>query len=221
MLTGLTGALLGASKATKSAYAAMIASPSTEPGSINKPLSWTDPSFSLVPYDLVFLPGGHEKGVRQLIDSEQMHRQLAEYFPLTKRDAAEGASPKRTVAAICHGVQVLAFTPHPSTPNKSIIASCTTTALPASLEQGAFHATRLFLGDYYKTYGRNSKSVQGFVKAGLHDATQFKNSPHLNPKKPWIVEDQGYRYVSGRFPPDAEMLAKRAVELVWEARGGP
>jgi hypothetical protein len=36
---------------------------------VQHPLSWTDPSLTLNPYDLIFLPGGHEKGVRQIIDS--------------------------------------------------------------------------------------------------------------------------------------------------------
>lgn len=33
----------------------------------------------------------------------------------------------------------------------------------------------------------------------------------------FIAEDETYNYVSGRFPPDTETLAKRAVELVKEA----
>jgi hypothetical protein len=32
----------------------------------------------------------------------------------------------------------------------------------------------------------------------------------------YIVEDELYNYVSGRFPPDTETLAKRAVELAKE-----
>ena len=31
-----------------------------------KPLSWTDLKFTLEPYDLVFLPVGHEKGATKL-----------------------------------------------------------------------------------------------------------------------------------------------------------
>jgi hypothetical protein len=32
----------------------------------------------------------------------------------------------------------------------------------------------------------------------------------------FVVEDEVYNYVSGRFPPDTETLAKRAVALVKE-----
>lgn len=30
----------------------------------------------------------------------------------------------------------------------------------------------------------------------------------------FVVEDPKYNYLSARFPPDAELLARRAVELV-------
>ena len=30
----------------------------------------------------------------------------------------------------------------------------------------------------------------------------------------FVVEDEKHNYVSGRFPPDAELLAKKAVEMV-------
>lgn len=219
MLYGVTGQLLGANAEAKKAYHDMISSDSNVPGSIKNPHAWTSPSFSLLEYDLVFLPGGHEKGVRQIIDSKRMHDLLAEYFPLTKRDSTKdkdtdpSGGKNYTIAAICHGVQVLAFTPHPTLSSKSIIHGCTTTALPSYMEQSIFWGTRLFLGDYYKTYGAKSKSVQEFVEDGLDE-----------PRKQFItdspcVEDKTYRYVSGRYPPDAWGLAKRAVDLVREGMG--
>ena len=30
----------------------------------------------------------------------------------------------------------------------------------------------------------------------------------------FVVEDDKYNYLSGRFPPDADLLAKKAVEMV-------
>lgn len=216
MLYGIIGALLGANREAKAAYHAMITSDSHDAGSINKPYAWTSPGFSLAEYDLVFLPGGHDKGVRQIIDSSTMHDQLADYFPKTRRSL----TPKRTVAAICHGVQVLAFTPANTTSSsgksKSIIHDAKTTALPAFMEESIFWLTRLFLGDYYKTYGHGSKSVQRFVKDGLDHPKQFVNGPKWNATAPFIVEDETYNYVTGRFPPDAWLLARRAVEMVKE-----
>lgn len=224
MLSGTTGAMLGANAAAKKAYADMLASTSEEPGSIKKPLSWKDESFKLDDYDLVFLPGGHDKGVRQLIDSETIHKHLTWYFPKTKKDAGEN----KILAAICHGVQVLAFTPDPLSPNaiptdkhfKSIIHDCKTTALPSFMESSIYQITRPFLGDYYKTYGAGTPDVEEYVKSGLDDPEkQFVVGPKWwGTVTPMVVEDEAYRYVSGRFPPDAQKLADRAVEMVREVR---
>src|SRR5882757_8368333 len=81
MLSGWTGALLGANKAAKKAYQAL----STTSNAFQNPLVWKDPAFSLENYDLVFLPGGHEKGVRQIIDSPRIRELLSTYFPTTKK----------------------------------------------------------------------------------------------------------------------------------------
>ena len=126
-----------------------------------KPLSWSSPDFSLEPYTLVFLPGGHEKGVRQLIDSPIMAKHLASYFPQTMKPS------KKAVAAVCHGVMALAAAKHEDGPErgKSVMHEVETTALPGAFEQGIFWATRLVLGDYYKTYGAGSEHVQASVSA--------------------------------------------------------
>ena len=128
---------------------------STDPA-IEKPLAWTAPDFSLESYDLVFLPGGHEKGVRQVIESDIVHRHLAEYFPQTRKPS------KKAVAAICHGVMVLSETLLPD--GKSVIHDARTTALPGFMEQAAFWGTRAWLGDYYKTFGASSDTVETSVK---------------------------------------------------------
>jgi hypothetical protein len=139
-----------ASKSALSAYALMSSSPEFQ-----SPLSWSAPEFSLESYNLVFLPGGHEKGVRQLIDSEIIHAQLAIYFPQTKKPSS------KTVAAVCHGVMVLSETEGDG--GKSVIHECTTTALPGFFEKFAFWYSRAWLGDYYKTYGVGSDDVEASV----------------------------------------------------------
>jgi hypothetical protein len=121
------------------------------------PISWTSPEFSLSSYDLVFLPGGHEKGVRQVIDSSIIQRALAEYFPQTMKPS------KKAVAAICHGV--LGLSEAKLEDGKSVLHDASTTALPGLMEQGVFWGTRLVLGDYYKTYGANSESVEAAVSS--------------------------------------------------------
>lgn len=130
-----------------------------------KPLSWTSPDFSLDAYNLVFLPGGHEKGVRQLIDSPVMQTYLSSYFPATIKPSS------KTVAAVCHGVMVLSETKGPD--GKSVIHECVTTALPARFEQVAFWGTRAFLGDYYKTYGAGSDDVEKSVSCGQSNSMKL------------------------------------------------
>lgn len=146
----LTMNLQGASKPAVQAYKQMATTPEFQ-----NPLSWSSPDFSLDSYNLIFLPGGHEKSVRQLIDSPIIHKHLATYFPATQKPST------KSVAAVCHGVMVLSETE--GADGKSIIHECVTTALPTRFEQIAFWGTRAFLGDYYKTYGAGSDNVEESV----------------------------------------------------------
>lgn len=93
-------------------------------------LAWSSASFSLAPYNLIFLPGGHEKSVRQVIDSPIVHRHLLEYFP----QAVKGSA--KAVAAICHGVQVLSETLDDE--GRSVMRGAKTTSLPGVYENGAY-----------------------------------------------------------------------------------
>ncbi|KAK4942965.1 hypothetical protein LTR10_017349 [Elasticomyces elasticus] len=202
MLTGWTGALLGAPQVAKEAYKTF-----SRDSRVQNPTSWTDPSLKLEDYDLVFLPGGHDKGVRQIIDSPRVHELLAAYFPKTAKPST------KSLVAICHGVQVLATASSAEDKSKSVIHDVQTTALPGFMEQSIYYATWPFLGDYYKTYGAGTDSVQEIVTKRLDSPSLFKNS--LGPS-PFVVEDPKYNYLSGRFPPDAELLAQKAVAMVNE-----
>lgn len=131
-------------------------------------------------YDLVFLPGGHEKGVRQVIEHAVVGKELAAYLPQTLKPGGS-----KTLSAICHGVQVLATAVDAD--GKHIIRDLETTALPGAFEGVAFWGTRMFLGDYvstinpssckrpyseangslgeqYKTYGAKSDTVETIVR---------------------------------------------------------
>lgn len=192
--------LLGATKSVIAQYNTMIAG--TEWANA---VSWTDPGFDLTTYDLVFFPGGHEKGVRQVIDSERVHQLVAEYFPLTLRTSEN----KKAIGAVCHGVMVLSETTGKD--GKSVLYGVKTTALPTRFEQLAFWGTRAFLGDYYKTYGACSENVEESVTKKLAHPSDFKNS--LKPA-PFVIEDDTYNYISARFPGDVELLGEKLVSLV-------
>lgn len=179
MISGISGALLGADKQAKAAYANLQSR--FQDGL--EVLSFSDPSFSLKSYDLVFLPGGHDKGIRPLIESPRMHDLLVSYFPSTKQPSS------KSLAAICHGVQVLAAASLPD--GKSVMHDAETTALPSFLEQTAFQVTRLFMGDYYKTYGYGSDDVQTIVTNRLDDPSQFKNSYSVS--TPQVLNHLGRR----------------------------
>ncbi|KAI2469126.1 class I glutamine amidotransferase-like protein [Annulohypoxylon bovei var. microspora] len=197
MLEGFTQKLLGASKAVISKYKKMAISEE-----MRHPLSWSDPDFSLDPFDLVVFPGGHEKGVKQIIDSPIVHKLVVDYFPKTKRPS------KKVVGAVCHGVMVLSESKDAD--GRSVIRDCNTTALPAKFEQAAYWGTRAVLGDYYKTYGHGSENVEESVKKVLADPAQFKAS--VNPA-PFIVEDEQYNYISARYPADVELFAEEIIKL--------
>ncbi|KAK5121457.1 hypothetical protein LTR85_005290 [Meristemomyces frigidus] len=200
MLSGWTQKLLGAPAPAIDAYDAL-----THSSEWQHPMSWMREDFSLTDFDVVFLPGGHDKGVRQILDSARVHQLLAEYFPLTKKPS------KKCCAAICHGVQVLANSTGLS--GKSVLQYVTTTALPGLMESAAYQSTRLFLGDYYKTYGAGTANVEDFVKKSLNDPSkQWRSS--ANPALPFVVEDEGHNYLSGRWPGDAQLLAEKVVRLV-------
>jgi len=169
MLSGMTGKLLGANAAAKDAYKSVVQASLA----FQKPQAWTSKAFSLDKFDLVFLPGGHEKSVRQIIDSPVVHQLLCSYFPKTQKPSS------KSVAAICHGVQVLAESTFKS--GKSVLHDVKTTALPSFFEQSIYYATKPFLGSYYKTYGPGTPSVQEIVTKRLGDPSQFCNSLSQTP----------------------------------------
>ncbi|RKZ99843.1 MAG: hypothetical protein DRQ47_10405, partial [Gammaproteobacteria bacterium] len=68
-------------------------------------------------FDAILLPGGHEKGVKEYLESETLQRLVVKFFDAQK-----------PVAAICHGVVLAARSINPET-NKSVIHNYKTTSL--------------------------------------------------------------------------------------------
>jgi len=79
MISGPLAAVLGAKQEAKQAYTQMA-----ESTAFHSPKAWTAPEFSLLEYDVLILPGGHDKGVKQIIESESLRTHLRQFFPLTK-----------------------------------------------------------------------------------------------------------------------------------------
>ena len=93
MLTGTLASLLGAKADAKEAYTNSLSTSA----SFKAPKAWNDPEFSLRLYDVVIIPGGHERrgenkqesedgstGVRQIIESRHLRSLLSEIWPYTR-----------------------------------------------------------------------------------------------------------------------------------------
>ncbi len=156
-------------------------------------------------FDGTLLPGGHDKGVREYLESTILHKLVADFFKAEK-----------PVAAICHGV-VLAARSLDLETGKSVLHNRKTTALLKSQEMTAFQLTRLWLKDYYLTYP--GLTVQEEVTAALSDRTKFIEGPtpilrddlkHLY--RGFTVKDQNY--VSARWPGDAYSFGLEFIKLL-------
>jgi hypothetical protein len=76
------------------------------------------------------------------------------------------------------------------------------------MERSAYLATAWKLGRYYRTY---PAYVQDEVVAALDDPSLFDAGPR-SLKQPFVVEDG--RYLSARWPGDAELFAQRFAALL-------
>jgi putative intracellular protease/amidase len=156
-------------------------------------------------FDAIFLPGGHDKKVKDYLESTLLQQTVAEFFAVEK-----------PVAAICHGVVVLARSTNRTT-GKSVIYDYKTTALLKSQERLAYNMTRLWMQDYYLTYPE--KTVEDEVRAALSNGRNFVAGPkpilrdsldHLG--RGFVVRDRNY--VSGRWPGDVYNLSLSFAELL-------
>jgi putative intracellular protease/amidase len=100
----------------------------------------------------------------------------------------------RPVAAICHGVLPLA--------RAGVLRGVRTTALTKRLERAAYFLTAWKLGRYYRTY---PLYVEDEVRAA---GALFERGP----RGPFTVRDG--RYLSARWPGDAELFAQELVAML-------
>lgn len=173
----------------------------------NNPLSYAD--VDVDKYEAVLVPGGHAPGMRSMLDSEKARDIVLHFFKHTK-----------PVAAVCHGVLLLARTIDPAN-GRSVLYGRKTTALPAlTMELPAWLGTAPFLGSYYRTY---TTTVETEVSAALASADDFKHGSVLplrdnadDFKNGFTVRD-GF-YLSARWPGDCHRFASEFVAMINEWR---
>jgi putative intracellular protease/amidase len=167
-----------------------------------------DPRFARpMPYDdvgeaeLLIIPGGHAPRMKSMLESEAAKQ-------IVLRQFARGAP----IAAVCHGVLLLARSIDPTT-KKSVLHGRKTTALTKTMELSAWTMTKPFLGDYYRTY---PTTVQDEVEEALASKDDFQSGPLIPRRdtadKPGFIVRDG-NYVSARWPGDCYAFARACVDL--------
>ena len=160
-------------------------------------------------FDAILLPGGHDKGVKEYLESEVLQHLIVDFF-----------TAQKPVGAICHGVVLAARSINPDT-KKSVIHNYKTTSLLKSQEILAYQLTRLWLKNYYRTYPEIT--VEDEVKSVLSDHDNFFKGPtpllrddyhHL--KRGFVVKDKNY--LSARWPGDAYTFSLEFIRMVQEVK---
>ncbi|MHC8394845.1 DJ-1/PfpI family protein [Pseudomonas sp. LB3P93] len=194
--------LLMTRKADLASYARMIEDPS-----FRKPLPYDDIDPS--EFQGLLIPGGHAKGMRSLLESEQARRVALHFFKADK-----------PVAAVCHGVLLLARTLDPDS-GLSVLQGRKVTALVANtMELPAWAITAAWLGRYYRTY---PQTVEAEVTAALSSPMDFLRGPVLavrdsadQPQRGFVVRDG--QLLTARWPGDCHRFAAEWVRLLSGSR---
>ncbi|MFT5167687.1 MAG: protease I [Saprospiraceae bacterium] len=195
---GVLKPILAARKDAVAAYSAMELDEK-----FRFPLSYDE--VKAADFDGILLPGGHDKGIIEYLESETLQNLIVDFFKAQK-----------IIGAICHGVVLVARSTNPET-GKSVIYNYQTTALLKSQESLAYNLTRFWLQDYYLTYPEIT--VEDEVKSVLSDSNNFikgalplfkDSNEHL--KRGFVVKDRNY--LSARWPGDVYNFALEFVRLI-------
>jgi putative intracellular protease/amidase len=197
LLTGVIFGQLGAEPEPKLFYQEMIKS-----AEFGETIAWHD--IEPKSFDALVLPGGHAPGMRQYLGSGVLQEKVAAFWEL-----------ERPVAAICHGVLLLA---RAQRRGRSVLEERETTCLPKYLERLAYYSTAWKLGRYYRTY---PAYVEDEVRDVLRDSRkQFHRGPiqlserdtDADSTPAFLVEDRNY--LSARWPGDAYAFSRRLIEML-------
>lgn len=162
-------------------------------------------------FDALLLPGGHDKGMRPYLESLILQKTVAEFL--------EAGKP---VGAICHGTLLAARSVSPRS-GRSVLWGRKTTGLTKRQEMTAYYMTKLYLGDYYRTY---DVPMADEVKSFLARPGDFDPGPELlmpsrrdspaDLSPGFTVLDRNY--LSARWPGDAHRFGSELAALVSRAR---
>ena len=202
---GLLSGILACSAEVRENYKEMT---QTEP--FLHPLVWSD--CKVDDFHGILLPGGHDKGCIEYLESSILQDLIGQFFEKDK-----------VVAAVCHGVVLVARSKRGDGTEKSVLYGRKTTSLLAQQELAAYRLTCLWMGDYYLTY---SVTVEDEVKAVLENPTidflpgkspgitrdsecDYKNTTSL---KNHVVRDGNY--LSARWPGDCHLFGHTLLEML-------
>jgi len=179
-----------------------------DPNFIN-PITWD--SINPSDYDAMILPGGHAPGMKQYLESEVLQKKIVEFWHLD-----------RPLAAICHGVLLLARCKDESTGN-SVIYKKRTTTLPKYMENLGYYITKWSYGRLYRTYEMHCEDE---VKSFLADpVSQMQDGPTnilrgsiFDHSAAFVVEDGNY--ISARWPGDAYLFGIKLLEKLYAIKEG-
>jgi putative intracellular protease/amidase len=196
LLTGVVFGKLGADAPAIADYRALQSS-----AEFVAPLRWD--AIEPARYDALLLPGGHAPGMKQYLGSALLQAKVAEFARL-----------RRPIAAICHGVLLLARARDPAT-GLSVLHGRRTTCLPKYMEGLAYALSFWKLGRYYRTY---PAYVEDEVRAALASPKDFVRGPITLGTRGTASSDRGAfvcedgDYLSARWPGDAYLFARKLIE---------
>lgn len=156
-------------------------------------------------FDALLLPGGHDKSVREYLESSTLQQLVVDFF-----------QQEKPVAAICHGV-VLAARSVNAQSGKSVLHGYQTTCLLQTQEMLAFRLTKHWVGDYYLTYPQIT--VEAEVRQALASSNDFQPGPTPllrdapnRLKRGFFVRDRNY--LSARWPGDLYSFSQEFVKMI-------
>ncbi|MEH6587112.1 MAG: type 1 glutamine amidotransferase domain-containing protein [Halioglobus sp.] len=173
--------LLRADANGRAAYQEMITS-----DAFNSPLSYEQAAAGN--FDALMLPGGHAKSVKPYLESELIQQIAAGYI-----------DDNKPVGAICHGVLVLARAKRKD--GSPVLQGRKVTSLVNRLENTGYQLTRLWMGDYYRTYPEITTEDE--VRRSLASNVDFDAGP------PGIRRDSTDKLHIGFTVRDGNLLTAR------------